>query len=150
VPTATLAEIMDALADQIWEAINNVLDVDVQVEPRMVLSPTPPTIDMYPADPSTDPDLRAFTDMLGGELIVVRARVQTADHEAGQDLLLALMDDEDDLSIVQAIQADPTLGGIASTLDCRERSGYITFIDSASDAALLGATWQVVVVKAKS
>jgi hypothetical protein len=114
VPTATLAEIMDALADQIWEAINNVLDVDVQVEPRMVLSPTPPTIDMYPADPSTDPDLRAFTDMLGGELIVVRARVQTADHEAGQDLLLALMDDEDDLSIVRAIQADPTLGGLAS------------------------------------
>lgn len=148
--TATLAELMDAMADQIRDAMQDVTDVDVQVEPRMVLNPTPPTIDMYPADPSSDPDLRAMGEFLGGEIITVRARVSTADHDAGQDLLLALMDDEDPLSIVQAIQEDDTLGGVASTLDCRDRSGYITFIDSASDAALLGATWSVVVVKARS
>jgi hypothetical protein len=148
--TATLAELMDAVADQIRDAVDDVTDVDVQVEPRMLLNPTPPAIDLYPADPSSDPDLRAFTNLVGGELLTVRARVSTADHTAGQDLLLALMDDEDPLSIVAAIQADETLGGLATSLDCRERSGFITFIDSASDAALLGATWTVVIVKARS
>lgn len=141
---------MDAVADQIRDAVDDVTDVDVQVEPRMLLNPTPPAIDLYPADPSSDPDLRAFTNLVGGELLTVRARVSTADHTAGQDLLLALMDDEDPLSIVAAIQADETLGGLATSLDCRERSGFITFIDSASDAALLGATWTVVIVKARS
>jgi hypothetical protein len=146
----TLAEVMDALADQIRDVLSDVTDVDVQVEPRIVLAPTPPTIDIYPADPSHDPELRGFADDIGGELLTVRARVTTADHEAGQDLLLALMDDEDPLSMVQAIKEDKTLGGVAGTLDVRERSGYITFLDSASDAALLGATWTVVVVKARS
>lgn len=148
--TATLAEIMDALADQIRDALDDVTDVAVQVEGRMILSPTPPVIDIYPADPSNDQELRAFGDMVGGELLTVRARVNTADHEAGQELLLALMDDEDPLSIVQAIYDDKTLGGIAATLDCRGRSGYVTFIDTVAEAALLGATWDVVVVKAKS
>jgi hypothetical protein len=145
-PTATLAEIMDALADQIWESINNVLDVDVQVEPRWVRNPTLPCVDMRPGDPSKDPDLRAFGELVGGELIEIRARVSAADTEAGQDLLLALMDDEDDLSIARAIDADETLGGVASTLDCRDRSG----MDESLDGDVFWATWQVVVVKAKS
>lgn len=148
--TATLAEIMDALADQIRGVIDDVTDVDVQVEPRMVLNPTPPCIDMYVGDPSADQELRSFGELIGGELLTIRARVGTADHYAGQDLLLALMDDEDPLSIAQAINEDRTLGGIASTLDLRDRSGYITFIDTLAEAALLGATWTVVVVKARS
>jgi hypothetical protein len=149
-PTATLAEIMDALADQIRSVVVTVTDVDVQVESRMLLNPTPPAIDMYPADPSEEPELRAFGELVGGELITIRARCGTADHTAGQDLLLALMDDEDPLSIAQACNEDRQLGGLAADLHLRERSGYITFIDSASDAALLGATWQVVVIKARS
>jgi hypothetical protein len=149
-PTATLAEIMDALADQIRSVIDDVTDVDVQVEPRMILNPTPPCIDMYTADPSEDSELRAFGDSVGGELITVRVRVGTADHAAGQDLLLALMDDQDPLSLVEAMNENDTLDGLASSVYPRERSGYITFIDSASDAALLGATWQVVVIKAPS
>lgn len=149
-PTATLAEIMDALADQIRDAMDNVTDVAVQVEPRIVLNPTPPVIDIYPADPSNDSALRAFGDLVGGELLTVRARVSTAEHEGGQDLLLAFMDDEDPLSVLLAIHDDDTLNGIASTLDVRGRSGYITFVDTVSDASLLGCTWDVVVVKAKS
>lgn len=147
---ATLAEIMDELADQIRDVLDDVTDVAVQVEPRIVLNPTPPVIDMYPGDPSNDPELRGFADMVGGEILTVRARVSTADHTAGQDLLLALMDDEDPLSVMLAIKDDKTLNGLAADLDVRERSGYITFIDSVSDGALLGCTWQVVVIKARS
>lgn len=147
---ATLAEIMDELAAQIRDALDDVTDVAVQVEPRIVLNPTPPVIDMYPGDPSMDPELRAFADTVGGELLTVRARVSTADHTAGQDLLLALMDDEDPLSVMLAIKDDKTLNGYAADVDIRERSGYITFIDSVSDASLLGCTWQVVVIKARS
>jgi hypothetical protein len=148
--TSTLAEIMDALADQIRSVVVDVTDVDVQVEPRMVLSPTPPCIDIYPTDPSNDPELRGFGETIGGELLTIRARVSTADHTAGQDLLLAMMDDVDPLSITAAVSEDKTLNGTTSSLDVRQRSGYVTFIDSASDAALLGCTWDLVVLKAHS
>jgi hypothetical protein len=144
---ATLAEIMDALADQIRDVLADVTDVAVQVEPRWVTNPTPPCIDIYPADPSTDQDLRAFGELMGGELLTVRARVDMADSTAGQDLLLALMDDEDPLSVAAAINEDDTLGGLASTLDVRSRSGYVRFLESGEH---MGCVWGVVVVKARS
>ena len=90
---ATMAEIMEAMADQIREALLSVTDVAVQVEPRMVLNPSPPTIDIYPGDDSRDPSSAGFDDVAGGYFFTVRARVSTADETAGQDLLLAFMDD---------------------------------------------------------
>ena len=148
--TATLAEIMDALADQIRDAMEDVTDLDVQVEPRMYVQPDPTCIDMYPTDPSNDPDLRAFSQLHGGELITVRARFSTADHDSGQDLLLALMDDTDELSLEQAVHSRPDAWRARVRPGLPGAFGYITFIDSASDAALLGATWTVVVIKARS
>lgn len=138
---------MDALADQIRGVLDDVTDVDVQVEPRWVTNPTPPTIDIYPGDPSHDPEWRAFGEILGGELITVRARVDMSDSVAGQDLLLAFMDDEDPLSISQACEEDDTLGGLAQTLDVRSRSGYVRFIEDSSE---MGCLWGLVVVKARS
>jgi hypothetical protein len=143
---ATLAAIMDALADQIRGVIDDVTDVTVQVEPRWVTNPTPPSIDIYPADPSTDPDLRSFHEAFGGELLTVRARVDMSDSTAGQDLLLALMDDDDPLSVVAAIREDPTLGGIAE-LDVRSRSGYVRFVEGGDH---LGCLWNVLAIKARS
>ena len=147
---STLAEIQDALADQIRTAVAAVTDVDVQVEPRMVLNPTPPSIDMYPSDPSMDPELAAMGDLVGGELVTVRARVSTADRDSGQDLLLALMDDQDPLSVLAAIHDDTTLGGVAATLDVRGRSGYVLFPDPGGEGSLVGCLWYVVIVKAES
>lgn len=142
-----MAEIMDALADQIRGVLDDVTDVAVQVEPRWVTNPTPPTIDIYPGDPSTDPDWRAFGEHIGGELITVRARVDMNDTDAGQDLLLALMDDEDPLSLAQAINEDETLGGLAATLDIRSRSGYVRFIESGDH---MGYLLSLIIVKARS
>jgi hypothetical protein len=147
---ATLAALLSEMADQIRTSIEMVTDIEVQVEPGMVLDPTPPTIDMYPSDLSEDPELAAFGEAFGGELITVRARVTTADNDAGQNLLLGFMDDEDELSIVQALDTDRTLNGLASTMDVRARSGYTLFPSASGDGVYLGFTLNVVVVKARS
>src|SRR5215204_5699967 len=141
---------MTALADQIRGVLDDVTDVAVQVEDRMILNPTPPCVDVYPGDPSSEPDMAGFGDLHGGELITVRARVSTADTDAGQDLLLALMDDEDPLSILLAVNDDLTLGGYAQTTQVRARSGYTLFPDSGGEGALLGCLWDVVTLKAQS
>jgi hypothetical protein len=145
--TATLAEVLDAMADQIRGVIDDVTDVAVQVEPRWVVNCTPPTIDMYPSDPSDEPELRAFGEPLGADLITVRARVELNDNTANQDLLLAFMDDTDPLSIARALDDDTTLGGVASSLDVRSRSGYVRVLEGGD---YLGCLWQVVVIKARS
>jgi hypothetical protein len=144
---STLAQILDAMAEQIRDVTETITDVDVQVEPRWVVNPSPPTIDMYPADPSTAPDLRAFGEELGGELITVRARVGMSDHIEIQNLLLAFMDDEDPLSIAHALGDDKTLGGYAGSLDVRDRSGYVRVLEGGD---YLGCLWQVLVWKARS
>lgn len=147
---STLAEILDEMAAAIRGVLDDVTDVDVQVEPRMVLNPSPPCVDMYPADPSTDETLAAFGEDVGGELITVRARVSTADHESGQDLLLALMDDEDPLSVIAALNDDVTLNGTCSDVVVQSRSGYALFPVASGDGILLGCLFNVVALKAKS
>jgi hypothetical protein len=147
---ATLAAILDEMSDAIRNVVVQVTDVDTQVEPRMVLNPSPPCIDMYPGDPSTDPETAAFGEEIGGELITVRVRVDTADNEAGQNLLLAFMDDEDPLSIVNALADEPTLNGLASSLDVRGRSGYALFPVPQGDGVLLGCLFNLIVLKAHS
>jgi len=147
---ATIAQTLTQMADQIRDIVDDVTDVDVQVEDRMILNPTPPCIDMWPADPSLDPTLAGFGEIDGGELFTIRARVSTADQDAGQDLLLALMDDEDPLSIGAALFSDPTLNGWAQTLDVQARTGYVLVPDASGEGALLGCLWTVVVVKGDS
>lgn len=143
---ATLAQLMDAMADQIRGVLDDVTDIVVQVEPRWVTNPTPPCIDIYPADPSTDQDLRAFTDLMGEPLFTVRARVDMADNTAAQDLLLAFMDDQDPLSIAAALE-EGDLDGRATSVDVRSRSGYVRVVEGGD---YLGCLWQVVVTRAKS
>ena len=143
----TLIEITEAMADQIRSVIVAVIDVDVQVEPLWVVNATPPTIDMYVSDPSADQELRAFGEAIGGDLITIRARVDMADSVAGQRLLWAFMDDEDPLSISAALSEDKTLGGLATSLDVRERSGMVRVMEGGD---FLGCLWQVLVIKARS
>lgn len=137
---------MDAMADQIRGVLDDVADMAVQVEPRWVPNPTPPCVDIYPADPSTDQDLRALGDLLGEPLFTVRARVDMSDTSAGQDLLLALMDDTDPLSVAAALE-ESDLAGLAASVDVRSRTGYIRVLDGGD---FLGCMWQVVVTRATS
>lgn len=150
---SALATIMDEMADQIRSALAGA-DWDFQVEPRMVLSPTPPAIDIYPADPARDLDTRAHGQTSehteGGHIFNVRARVAPNDHEANQEVLLALMDDEDDLCLVQALYDDPTLGGHASDVSLLNESGFVLVptIDGAN--VHIGLIWTFLVIPARS
>jgi len=145
-----MAEIMEAMADQIREALLSVTDVAVQVEPRMVLNPSPPTIDIYPGDDARDPSSAGFDDVAGGYFFTVRARVSTADETAGQDLLLAFMDDENELCLAVALLDEPTLNGYATSLDVRSLSGYRLFEHPSGEGAFLGFQFTALVLPGES
>jgi hypothetical protein len=144
-----MMELMDEMADQIRNALS-VAAYEVQVEPRLVLNPTPPCIDIYPGDIGRDEPSAAFDDLSGAYLFTLRARVSTADHTAGQDLLLAFMDDANQLSLARALDDDPTLNGYATSLDVRGQTGYIVYPDAGGEGVLLGCQWQVMVLAAQS
>lgn len=146
--TATLAEIQDALANIIRNQIEQVTDVDVQIEPRVVVNPTYPCVDMYPGEPAEDPDVAAFGDLAGGDIITIRARATTGDSYGGQDVLLGLYDTEDPLSLIAAVNYDPTIGGLAADVDVRTRTGWSTF--GAGDASVIGFLLGVLVIRARS
>jgi hypothetical protein len=145
----SLTNIMDAMAEQISAAMESADEV-IQVEPRMVFNPTPPAIDIYPAAELRDPATAGFEDLDGGYIFTVRARVSTADHEAGQDTLLRFCDDEDELCVPLALLDDPTLGGYATSLHILGTSGYTLYPDSGGNGALLGCQFRVLVLKAES
>lgn len=142
----SLVAILDALADQVSNAVGQ----DVQVTPRMNFNPSPPSIDMYPGDAGRDSLTAAFDDASGGWFITVRARVLTADYEAGQNNLLAFMDDEDDRSVVLAVLDEPTISGTATSVDLSSQSGYTLFPTSDGAGAYLGCLWTFLVLPAHS
>jgi hypothetical protein len=144
-----ITEIMDAMAAKIATAVTNT-SFPVQVHGRYVPNPTPPCIDMLPGQPSRENELAGFGDLMGGLIFTVRARVTTADNEAGQDLLLALMDDEHAFSIAGALEEDQTLNGTAVSVDVNALTGFIPYTDAGSEGQLLGCEWLVTVVKATS
>jgi hypothetical protein len=135
---------MDALQKQIENVLcgtaNPVIEL-LQVHGRLVVNPTPPAVDIYPADPFQ----QAFTMGTREFFFNVRARVSTAENEGGQDLLLSMMDPEAATSMSAAILSDRTLGGKVDNLKVDGPSGFGVFPvpASSSGAALLGCTWQV-------
>lgn len=136
---------MDALASQIKTQLDPHIS-NLQVDGRMMFNPTPPAIDIYPGDPFQD--AIAFGKGNNEIFLTVRARAHTADHEAGQDLLLAMMDPEADESVAQAILSDRTVGGQIERLNIAEGpSGYGVFPDpSNTEGTLLGCLWRVRVI----
>lgn len=140
---ATVAQIMDALASQIQTQLSGTVSPvieNLQVDGRMVISPTPPAIDIYPSDPFQD----ALTFGKGHNVffLTVRARVLTADNEGGQDLLLSMMDPEATTSVLKAILSSKTLGGVVSNVSIVDGpSSFGRFLDAGGQGNLLGCTW---------
>jgi hypothetical protein len=145
----SLAAILDQMADTLETAFDG-SDLDIQVVPRMNFNPTPLSVDMFPGDPFRDPDTAGMGDESGALLFTVRARVSTADFEAGQDVLLALMDDTDDLSVATALMDDYTLNGLASSVYVTGPSGFVRFDDGSGKGALLGVQWGVTILAVNS
>jgi len=144
-----LREILDQIAQQLSDAYDD-LDVPVQVVPRAWFNPTPPCIDMWPGETTRDPNSAAFGDIDGGYVVTLRARVSTADGDAGQDLLVAFLDDTDDLCIARPLFDEPTLGGIASSILVEPPLGPFQYPDPSGEGSLWGYTWRVTVLAIQS
>lgn len=142
-----LRDVYQALADSITDELD-FGTVDVVVEPRMVLQPSEPCIDMYPGNPARDADSAAFGDVSGFEVVTVRFRCAANDHTETQDLLLDLNDDTHALCMAAAIESDQTLGGWATGVgvDADSFSGVLDFSTTASQ--LVGCTWRVLIARA--
>lgn len=137
----SLVAILDELADKLAD----LPDVE-QIRGRLNLDPTPPCVDIYPGDPFASQDEAGFGTDIGAYTFTVRARVATADHEAGQETLLAWMDDTSDTSVAVLLEDDQTLNGLASSVYVTGPSGFRHYIDHAGQPAYLGCEWSVKVL----
>jgi len=145
-----LRAISEALADQVRDALST-SDFPIQVEPRWVVNPTPLTIDVYPGDPNRDLQSAAFGDD-GAYLLTVRARINTPDFDAAYDVLIALMDDEDDLHLASAILSDETLTGTAASVSIlpTDQSGLRGYEHPSGEGGFLGFQVLASVIPARS
>lgn len=142
-PNAISPAILAALADQIRTTLGAAID-ELQVEPRLVWRPTPPTIDLYPASPYQN--AIAFGAVENELRVIVRARMGTPDHDAAFDTLIELCDPVGDLSVARAVEDDDTLGGVVTQAVVTEGpSEFGAFPHPDGSGDLLGCTWTVVV-----
>ena len=119
---------------------------ELQVHPYLNPNPTPPSIDIYPADLfQTGSGFRDDMDTFW----TVRARTTTADHEAGQKALLRMLDRRNGASVENALTADQTLGGLVQSVAVTEEgvTGYRVYLeDPAGNGSLIGCEWRVEVI----
>ena len=141
--TATLVEVTEALAAAL-QPLQVTVD-GLQIVPYFNPAPTPPSIDVYPADP--------FWNGLGFERgggqvsYTIRARVTTADYVAGSQLLLGLL--EPDTGVTGVLFDDDTLGGLVEQafVAADGVTGFREYlVDPTSGGKLLGCEWKVEVI----
>ena len=149
---ATLGDLMDEMADVLLAVVGPATaETEVQVTGRLNPNPTPPSIDIYPGDPFRDVTTAGFQQTGGELLFTVRARVTTIDNTAGQNLLLRLMDDEDEISVAGTLMEDQTLNGLASSVYVESNTGYTRYLDGGAEGSgLLGCEWRVRVLRVTS
>lgn len=145
-----LQDIIGATADQIRTTLVAANQLDVQVEPRWVIAPSPLTIDVIPANFVRSPETAAFGDITGGYLLTVRARIGTADFDASYDILIELMDDDSQLSLAGAVADDTTLGGFATDITLRDFTGLTGFERIDGSGGDLGFQFNVLAIPATS
>lgn len=140
-----LSDLVQAIADQLRVNLDG-----VQVEPELVYNPTPPTVDIYPADPFMTQSAYGITNREAR--FTVRARVSTADQVGGQALLLDMLDPTSPYSIAAALAVDSTFGGTCddSTIVDDGISGFIVYDtptgSALSNGVLLGAELRLQVI----
>jgi hypothetical protein len=140
-----IAEMQDAIATQLVATLGGTANPaieNLQVDARLNPNPTPPSIDVYPGSPFTE------TISYGRNRqywFNVRARVSTADNEAGQDLLLSMMDGTTDESIEAALASVKTYSG-AQLGDIDGPTEFGLYRDTVGEESLLGCVWRVALI----
>jgi len=135
--------IMNEMATLIEDDLGAAIE---KVSPRLDTEPTPPCIDIYPADPSEDDVARGFNQASGAHYFTVRLRVNTADHDEGQDTLYDLMD----AAVATVLEDDQSLNGYAGAVKVEGPTGLRNYIDEGGTRAYLGCEWHVTVLPAFS
>lgn len=136
----SLVALTEAIANQLQQLNSRI--PELQVGSQMLFTPTPPAIDLYPADPFQEQ--ADFGPLVRTALFTVRARVSTIDSDGGQTLLLGLLDPAAPESVTAALTADPTFAGACQTSMVEGPSGYIQYTDPVGQSQnLLGAEWRL-------
>lgn len=148
-----MREISQALADAILGlAVADDRLMDLQAVPFMLINPTPPAVDVFPADPSQE--VAAFRTGEAGPpnqrtFWTVRARVSTADDESGQEMLIALMEPAGATSLSDAIEYSEDVKEVTDAVEVNGPSGFRLYQSAAPSTdlehagVLLGVEWQV-------
>ena len=112
-----LAEILNALADQIEDGITMPAGIDLHVEPLPFPIAEAPNINMFITNPTgREEGLGGFGSRVGGIPVAVTFRVPSTDVHVAIEMALGFMDADGPLSILAAIDADRTLGGVVDTI----------------------------------
>jgi hypothetical protein len=132
-----MLDLMDAAIDQLETVVGAQLTAEgvdaVFNSGRLNAPASTPAIDIYPGA-GRDTDTSMFSDSFdgGGYLFTVRARLSSNDYDENQRILYELMDDTGNLSLAQALDDEPTLGGLAASINCVDPSGEVIFQDPGS------------------
>lgn len=131
----TLQETQAGIADALRSVAAAI--PDLQVYGYWNDNPTPPSLDVYPGDPFQDG--AGFGTDQSQAFFTVRARVGMADNQAGQQLLLRMLDVQDPASVQQALEAAD-----AGTVVTEGVSGFRQYPeDSGATERMLGCEWRV-------
>lgn len=139
----TVAAVMSAIATAVETALDQVVDDlgEVQVAPYMLLSPTPPAIDVFPAEEFIELIGFGPTDKLS---FTVRARVSTVANVEAQELLLSLMDPNGSASLADALLKQTLIVDSASyNLTVDGPTGFQVYRDVGGGGDLIGCAWTV-------
>lgn len=151
-----IRDVLDALAAQLEENLTPPEGIDLHIAGRAFAIAETPAIDVIiPAATGLEEGLAGFgtTTRYGAFPVLIRVRVGTADIYVGEDLLLDMMDEEGEMSIIAALDADRTLGGVIDTLTWGHGwpwGGFEDFPLSDGSGILVGSTMAVVLVTKQS
>lgn len=130
-----LGDIRIALAENL-ESITG-----IEASPYALANPTPPGFQIVPGDWRYDLAMQRGLDELS---IIVQAFVAFTSDTDSQQLLDELLDPDGERSVKQAVESDPTLGGLVDDLQVTETTGYRVFQRS-DNTAMLTADWNVTI-----
>ena len=139
---STNPEIMNALALALTPIAAEI--PDLQIYAGWLPTPSPPSIEIFPGDP--------FQEDLGfaeekKSFWTVRARVAMADTDAGQNLLLQLLEPDGPTSVESALCWNGAGESVKSSAVVEGTpSGYREYSDGDFPGRLLGCEWRVEVL----
>ncbi len=132
---------LDAIQASIADVLEDLDIENLQVVPMRWFNPTPPTIDVYPADPAQEEE--GFGGSQSILFWIVRARVGTVDNEGQQILLLQMMEPAGSTSVRGALNGSGNLGDTVEGIQCERPTGYRLFRDLPTSPEFLGVEWRV-------